>query len=246
VEDFYLPDFFTGSTTTFWATKVTTMVVLSVVLIVAFFLYANRRPQLVPTKRQWIAESVYGFARNNIGVNLIGEEGVRYAPYLATLMCFLLVNNLWGIIPLFQLSPMSHIAFPAFLALISWVLFNWVGIRKHGFATYMKHTLIPPAPWFILPLLIPIEFVSTLVFRPLTLALRLFANMFAGHVILLVFTVGGFAMINANGLLFPVSVLSWALTVVLTLLEAFIGVLQAYLFTVLTASYIQGALAEGH
>jgi F-type H+-transporting ATPase subunit a len=97
-----------------------------------------------------------------------------------------------------------------------------------------------------LPLLIPIEFFSTFLVRPFSLAVRLFANMFAGHMLLLVFTLGGFAMLNANAWLAPVSVLSWVMTIALTFLEFLVIVLQAYVFTVLTASYVQGALAEEH
>src|SRR4029453_15342021 len=110
----------------------------------------------------------------------------------------------------------SHIAYPAILALISYLLFNYVGIRRHGFGRYMKMSLVPPAPWYILPILIPIEFFSTFIIRPFTLAVRLFANMFAGHVILLVFTLGGFALLGANVLFAPVSLVSWALAIVLT------------------------------
>jgi F-type H+-transporting ATPase subunit a len=153
--------------------------------------------------------------------------------------------NLWGIVPLAQISPNSHIAFPIILALISYVLFIYVGFRKHG-ARYLKVALVPPAPWFILPLLIPIEFFSNFIVRPFSLAIRLFANMFAGHMLLLVFTLGGFAMINANALLAPISLLSWLMTIALTFLDFAIIALQAYVFTVLTASYIQGSLAEGH
>lgn len=245
VEDFFLPDFF-GNQNTYWFTKITTMIVLAVVLIILFFTMSYRAPQLVPTKKQWLAETAYGFIRNNVAVDMLGKQGVAFAPYLASLFFFILVSNLFGIVPLLQLSPMSHIAFPTVLAIISYVLFNYVGIKKFGFGKYLKNTLIPPAPWFVLPLLIPIEFFSTLIFRPVTLALRLFANMFAGHIILLVFTLGGFAMINFNGLLFPVSVVSWLMAVVLTFLEAFIAILQAYVFVVLSASYLQGALSEEH
>jgi F-type H+-transporting ATPase subunit a len=184
--------------------------------------------------------------RNNIVVDMLGHSGVRFAPYLTTLFCFIFLNNLWGIVPGVQLSPNSHIAFPAVLALISYILFNYVGIKKHGFLKYMKYSLLPPAPWFILPLLFIIELVSTFLFRPFTLALRLFANMFAGHLILLVFTLGGFALLNANALLAPVSIVSWLMTIALTFLEAVIIVLQAYVFVVLTTSYMQGALAEEH
>ncbi|BCB84654.1 F0F1 ATP synthase subunit A [Phytohabitans suffuscus] len=244
VEDFYLPPIVAGTDP--WFTKVTLLVWVAVAALIIFFLVTYRDPKLVPTKRQWIAESIYGFVRNSVAKDLIGHDGVRFAPYLTTLFCFVLLTNLFGIVPGIQLSPNSHIAFPAVLAVISWALFNYIGIRQHGFAKYMKNSLVPPAPWFILPILIPIEFMSTFIFRPFTLAVRLFANMFAGHMILLVFTLGGFVMLNSNAWLAPVSVLSWLMAIALTFLEAMVIVLQAYVFTVLTASYVQGALAEEH
>jgi F-type H+-transporting ATPase subunit a len=244
VEDFYLPSLIHGAGP--WLTKFTLLVWLAVAVIIVFFLVTYRDPQLVPTKKQWLAESIYGFARDRVAGDMIGHEGLRFAPYLTTLFCFVLVTNLFGIIPFIQVSPNSHIAFPVVLALISWILFIYEGVRRHGFVKYMKIALIPPAPWFILPLLVPIEFFSTFLVRPFTLAVRLFANMFAGHIILLVFTLGGFAMLNANGLLAPVSVLSWLLAIALTFLEALVAMLQAYVFIVLTSSYVQGALAEEH
>ncbi|MBO3736369.1 F0F1 ATP synthase subunit A [Actinoplanes flavus] len=247
VEDFYLPSILPwGAHDNYWFTKITLLVWVTVALLIVFFLAAYRKPQLVPTKRQWIAESVYGFVRNNVAVDMIGPAGVRFAPYLTTLFMFILLNNFWGIVPFVQMSPNSHIAFPAVLAVISYVMFIYVGIRHHGFFKYFKHALIPPAPWFILPLLIPIELFSNFIVRPFSLAVRLFANMFAGHMLLLVFTLGGFAMISANAWLAPVSVLSWALTIALTMLEFLVICLQAYVFTVLTASYVQGALADEH
>ncbi|OJF15043.1 F0F1 ATP synthase subunit A [Couchioplanes caeruleus] len=247
VEDFYLPSILPwGAHDNYWFTKITLLVWVAVAAIIIFFLVSNRKPKLVPTKKQWLAESIYGFVRNNIAVDMIGPRGVAFAPYLTTLFCFILMMNLFGIVPLVQISPSSHIAFPAVLAVISYVMFIYVGMRHHGGLNYFKHALIPPAPWFILPLLIPIEFFSNFLVRPFSLAVRLFANMFAGHMLLLVFTLGGFAMINANAWLAPVSVLSWLLTVALTLLEFLVICLQAYVFTVLTASYVQGALADEH
>lgn len=244
VDDFFLPSVVDGAYP--WLTKVTILVWVAVAALIIFFLVTYRDPQLVPTKKQWLAESIYGFVRKNIAEDMIGHDGVRFAPYLTTLFCFVLLTNLFGIVPVIQMSPNSHIAFPAILAIISYVLFNYVGIRQHGFKKYMKASLIPPAPWFVLPLLIPIEFFSTFLVRPFTLAVRLFANMFAGHMILLVFTLGGFVMLNSSALLAPVSLLSWLMAVALTFLEAMVIVLQAYVFTVLTASYISGALAEEH
>ncbi len=247
VEDFYLPSILPwGVHDNYWFTKITFLVWVAVAAIIIFFLVSYRKPELVPTKKQWLAESIYGFVRNNIAVEMIGPKGVAFAPYLTTLFMFILLNNFWGIVPFVQLSPNSHIAFPAILAVVSYVMFIYVGIRKHGFVKYLKHSLIPPAPGFILPLLIPIEFFSNFLVRPFSLAVRLFANMFAGHILLLVFTLGGFAMISATPLLAPVSILSWVLSIALTFLEFLVICLQAYVFTVLTASYVQGSLADEH
>jgi F-type H+-transporting ATPase subunit a len=194
-----------------------------------------------------MAESVYGFARDTIATPMIGHEGVKFAAYFATLFSFILLTNLFSIVPFFQISPNSHIAFPIILTVISYVMFVYIGIRRHGFFRYFKKAIIPPAPLFILPLLVPIEFFSTFIVRPVTLSVRLFANMFAGHMILLVFTLGGFALFGAQTVFFrPISVLSWALAIALTFLEALVIVLQAYVFVVLTASYVSGALSEEH
>jgi F-type H+-transporting ATPase subunit a len=246
VGDFYLPSLVPGAGP--WLTKFTLMVWLAVAVIIIFFMVAYRSPKLVPTKLQWIAESLYGFGRDTVAKEVIGVEGLRFAPYLATLFVFVLVTNVFGIIPFLQVSPNSHIAFPATLALISWILFLYLGVRRHGFFGYLKHTLIiPGVPWPMYFLLVPIEFVSTFILRPFTLALRLFANMFAGHVILLVFTLGGFVLASSGSLLLkPVSVLSWAMAIALTFFELMIAALQAYVFALLTASYVQGSLAEDH
>jgi F0F1-type ATP synthase, subunit a len=230
-----------------WLTKFTIYAWVAVALLIIFFLVAYRRPTLVPGRLQWMAESVYGFARNSIAVPMIGHDGVKFAPYFTTLLCFILLTNLYGIIPGIQISVNTHIAFPIILAVISYVMFNYIGIRKHGFVKYMRNSLVPPAPWYILPILIPIEFFSTFIVRPITLALRLFANMFAGHMILAVFALGGFALLNAQTwYIKPISVLSWGMAIALTFLEALVILLQAYVFVVLTSSYISGALAEEH
>jgi len=245
VEEFFPPALVDGTYP--WLTKFTLLAWLAAGVIIAFYLVAYRNPKIVPGKTQWIAESIYGFTRENIAKEMIGHEGVRFAPYFTTLFSFLLLTNLFGILPFIQISPNSHIAFPIMLAVISYVMFNYVGILRHGFVKYLKISLIPPAPWFIMPVLIPIEFFSTFLVRPITLSLRLFANMFAGHMILLVFTLGGFALLGAQTwFLKPISLLSWALAIALTFLEALVIVLQSYVFVVLTSSYVSGALAEEH
>jgi F-type H+-transporting ATPase subunit a len=248
VEDFFLPAIYPwGEANSPWITKFTVLVWIAVALLIIFFLMAYRKPKLVPTRTQWIAESIYGFARDNVAKEIIGHEGVRFAPYLATLFSFLLLTNIFGIIPFIQISPMSHIAFPAFLAIITYGLYNYQGIKKHGFLGYLKSQTMPPAPKILYPLLIPLEFFSNLVLRPFTLALRLFANMFAGHIILLVFTLSGFVLLASdNFFLKAVSPFAWLMAIVLTLFEVLVAVLQAYVFTLLTAVYVQTSLAEEH
>ena len=244
VDEFFPPALFGAEG---WVTKFTIFAWVAVGLLIIFFLVAYRKPTLVPSRVQWMAESVYGFARDSIAIPMLGHGGVKFAPYFATLFSFILLTNLWAIIPGIQMSVNAHIAFPIILAVISYVMFNYLGIRRFGFVRYMRNSLIPNAPWFILPLLIPIEFFSTFLVRPVTLALRLFANMFAGHMILAVFSLGGFALLNAQSwFIKPLSLVSWAMAIALTFLEALVILLQAYVFVVLTSSYISGALAEEH
>jgi F-type H+-transporting ATPase subunit a len=241
VEDFYLPGWLYP-----WVTKFTVMVWLAVAVIILLYLYAYRDPKLVPSRRQWLAESVYGFGRDGLSVDVIGHEGVKFAPYLTSLLSFVLVLNLFGVLPFFQISPNSHIAFPAVLAILTWILYNYVGVRKHGVLRYLKLMTMPPAPWPLYFLLVPLEFISNFLLRPFTLSIRLFANMFAGHFILLVFTLGGFVLFNAGALFAPISIVSWLMAIVLTFLELLVAALQAYVFAILTAVYVQQSLADEH
>lgn len=245
VDDFFLPDFFGGHEP--WFTKFTLMVWLAVAILIIFFMVAYKDPKMVPGKMQWIAESIYGFNRDGIAKEMIGHEGLRFGPYLTTLFCFIALTNIFAIVPGLQISPNSHIAFPVVLAVITYVLYLYWGVKTHGVGGYLKMNLFPPnVPKPMYLLLTPIEFAMVFILRPFTLALRLFANMFAGHMMLLVFTLGGFAMLNANALLAPVSVLSWAMAIALTLFEALICMLQAYVFVLLSSSYLQSSLAHEH
>jgi F-type H+-transporting ATPase subunit a len=244
VEDFFLPSIAFGN----WVTKFTLLIWLTVAIILVFFAVTYRKPKLVPTKRQWLAESAYSFIRDGVAREVIGHEGLRFAPYLASLFLFILVANLFGIVPLIQVSPMSHIAFPVVLALATWVLYLYLGIKRHGGLAYVKMMLFPPgAPVALYPLLVPIEFVQNFITRPVTLAVRLFANMFAGHLILLVFSLGGFVLLGAGNLfLAAAGFLSFGMAIVMTFFEAIVAILQAYVFVILTASYIDSSLAEEH
>jgi F-type H+-transporting ATPase subunit a len=251
VEDFEFGSLVPSLNGTAWElvfTKITFMVWLSVALLIIFFLVTYRNPKLVPTKKQWFAESIYGFVRDGISRDVIGKDGLRFASYLTTLLCFIVVMNLFAIIPLFQISPNAHIAFPAVLGVISYVLFIYAGVRKHGFVKYFRTNLFMPGiPWPLYVLVTPIELISTFITRPITLAVRLFANMFAGHLILLVFTLGGVAMLgSANVLVMGLSAFSFLMALIMTFFEVMVIFLQAYVFVMLTANYLEGALAEDH
>jgi F-type H+-transporting ATPase subunit a len=230
-------------------TKITILVWLAAAILILFFLLAYRKPKLVPTKAQWLAESAYGFIRDGVAREVIGaERGVKFAPYLATLFSFIFLLNIFGIVPFIQISPNSHIAFPIIFSGITYVMFLYLGIRKHGFLGYIKHTLIlPGVPPLMHLLLVPIEFVQNFLVRPVTLAVRLFANMFAGHLLLLVFTLGGVALLNAQAVLLrPLSIFAWLMAIIMTFFELVVAGLQAYVFVILTASYVESSLAEGH
>ncbi len=230
-----------------WFTKPVLLALFSAVLVGGFFLVASRRVAMVPGRLQFVGESAYGFVRNSVARDVIGEGFQRYAPYLATLFFFVLVNNIFGIIPFIQFPTMSRVSFPYVLAIIAWLVFNYIGVRRAGLLGYLKGIAFPPGvPTWVYIILTPLELVSTLIVRPVTLSLRLFANMFAGHLLLLVFILGGEHLLASGGLLALVSPFSFAFAIVFTFFEALVQVLQAYIFTLLTALYIAGAMSEEH
>ncbi|MCU1593285.1 MAG: F-type H+-transporting ATPase subunit a [Frankiales bacterium] len=231
-----------------WFTKPILIVILMTIVIAAFYLATSRDVKIVPGKLQFAGESLYGFIRNDVALDAIGHEGLRFAPFLATLFSFIALNNLAGFVPVLQIPSTSHIGFPLVLAIISWVVFLYLGIRKAGPVKYFKDMMFPPGiPWPVYILLAPIEFFSTVIVRPITLMLRLTFNMFAGHLVLLLFVSGGVYLVkDYGGIGYVVGPLSLVFGVVISLFEGFIQLLQAYVFTLLTALYIGGALADEH
>jgi len=232
----------------FEITKLTLLLYFAILLIGGLFVLATRNPKIVPGKGQWLAEETYGFVRNGIAVDVIGPEaGARFAPYLTSLFLFILALNLFEIVPIAQVPVTGRISIPAALAAISWLMFNYLGIKRHGFGGYLKAVCMPPnVPWWIYPILIPIEFISTIIIRPFTLAVRLFANMFAGHLLLLVFITGATYLFGVGGFSYFFGGVSFAMSILITFFELLVDALQAYIFTILTAIYVSGALAEEH
>ena len=240
---------FLGQTMYLGVTKPMLQLVLSGVLIVWFFYAAASKRAMVPGKLQFAGEGAYGFVRNTMGRDIIGSRDfMRFVPYLFALFFFIVVNNFFGSIPFIEFPSFSRSGMVYGLAVMSWVIYNWVGIKKHGFGGYIKLQTVPAGiTGPMLLLLVPLEAMSNLLVRPVTLALRLFANMLAGHLLLILFALGGeYLLVHGAMLVKPVGILAWVLFIGVAFLELLIQFLQAYVFVLLNAMYISGALADEH
>ena len=220
------------------------LTILAALLVVWFFWAAFRKRSLVPGKLQTLGETALSFVRDEIAIGIIGpEHGLKYFPYLASIFFFILVGNLMEVFPLTLFPIASRIGLPAFLAIITWILFIVAGIKAQGFGGYFGHLIWPPGvPVVLKPLVGLIELVSVLLVRPFSLAVRLFANMAAGHVMLSLLLLSAWVFLgslptgNFNG---AWGLLWAALGLFIYLFEILVAVLQAYIFTLLSAVYIQ-------
>lgn len=237
------PDMF-GTSGPLGINKVVLLTFVAAILVGGFYLIAGRSQKLVPTGAQNFAETVVEFIQEGVILQTMGPEGLYWTPFLLTLFSFIFVTNIFGIIPFIQMPVNARMALPAFLAIVIWILFNFIGIKKQGFFGYFKSMLFPPGvPKALYILVTPIEFVSTIFVRPLSLAVRLFANMLAGHLLLVSFAVISAALFKATVV---GAVLPGGLLIALTGFEILVAVLQAFIFTILAAVYIGGAMHPEH
>ena len=237
--------------TPFELNRVSLLMIFASLVCMTFFYLASRRKALVPKGIQNVGEAGYGFVRNNIAVDVIGPEGVKYAPYLASVFFFIFFMNLLEIVPGINFPATSRMAIPAVLALFTYVIFNFVGIKKQKLR-YFKDTLFPPGvPKPIYIILTPIEIFSVFLIRPLTLAIRLLANMMAGHVLLTIFFLFTHEFLWTNlfvdfkPLTAPLGLLTFIVASGLIVFELLVISIQAYIFTMLTAFYIAESI-HGH
>lgn len=251
ISEFFPPAiFFEG--TPFELNRLMLIRLLVVLLLVLLFWLATRRLKLVPSRGQGAFEAIFLFVRNGIIYDNLGEKlGRRYEPIIMTIFFLVLGMNITGVIPGLQLAGTSTIGLPLLLAVIVWVMFIYAGIREKGGFRFFKDSLvIPGVPPVLHVLLVPLEFLSTFIVRPITLMLRLMMNMVAGHILLvLCFAATHFFLLtwlaggNAMGLL---GFGTLAFGIVFTVLEIFVSALQAYVFAILAAIYIQLSVAEEH
>lgn len=245
--DFWQPLF--GTDGPFAITRGSIVILLSVLLISWLLLAGTKRMAVVPGKGQYLTEQVYGMVRNGLGRDIIGSHDfLKFMPLLFSMFVLILVNNLFGIIPVIQFPTMSRIGFPAALTLVVFVVYHLVGIRSKGLGGHFKHMIPPGLPVPVLLLIVPLELLTYFFTRPVTLALRLFGNMFAGHLLLVLFAAGGEYLVLHSGVpgYIPVGIFSWAMAFVMTVFELLVEFLQAYIFTLLAALYIAGSLADEH
>jgi F-type H+-transporting ATPase subunit a len=226
--------------------KVGLIYLLSTAITLLIFIIGGSRKQLVPRGIQNIAEVSIEFVREQVVMQTIGPDGMVFLPYLTALFFFIFFSNIFEIIPFFQFPANARFAMPLVLALLTYVLFNVVGVAKHGPVKYVQNSIVPPGvPKAILPLVVVIELVSHFLVKPFSLMVRLFANMLAGHLILATFSVICAAVFKKSvfAIILP---FSFALLFALTGFEILVSFLQAFIFTILTAVYVGGTMHPEH
>jgi F-type H+-transporting ATPase subunit a len=222
-------------------TNASLYMVAAVALITWLTVFATRGGSLVPGRLQALVEMSYEFVASTVRSSA-GEEGMRFFPFVFSLFMFILILNLFGMIP-YGFTVTSHIAITAALAAVVIGTVIIYGLLRHG-AHFFGLFAPSGVPAWLLPLLVAIEVIS-FVSRPISLSVRLFANMLAGHIALKIFA-GFVATLLTAGFWSILAPLPLALTVALTALEVLVAVLQAYVFATLTSIYLNDALHPGH
>jgi F-type H+-transporting ATPase subunit a len=222
--------------------KVAIIACLAVVIgSVIYIIAARRDPLVAPKGVRNLAEVGVEFIEDQIVMQTIGRDGLGWTPFLLTLFIFVYLCNLPGVIPILQFPATARMAIPFFLAMVVWLIYNTVGFKYNGLK-YLTGMLWPrTVPIAMRPLVGLIEFLSNIILRPFSLAVRLFANMLAGHMLLVTFALLANALLFAETkqlLLKPLTILPVFMLLFLTAFEILVGLLQAYIFTILTGVYI--------
>lgn len=223
-------------------------IIMAIVLIGLLWL-GTRNARLVPGRSQNVVELLLDFIRVQIAESILGaENGRKYLVFLTTIFCTILAMNVAGVIPLLNIAGSSVIGIPLVLALWVYVMYLGAGMRQHGVAHFLRANLFPPSvPWYMYPLITPIEGLQVFVLRPATLAIRLLSNMLAGHLMLvLCFSATHFLFLYASLALKPLGAVTLVAGIGITLFELLVSALQAFIFTLLAAVYINMAVAEEH
>jgi F-type H+-transporting ATPase subunit a len=221
-------------------------ILAALITLLIFALAGKGDPLVAPKGIKNFAESIIEFVQKNVIEPTMGHDGLAWTPFLLALFMFILLTNITGIIPTFQMPANARLAAPLFLSLMVWIVFIVVGFKNQGIS-YLKNSLFPPGvPKALYILVTPIEFVSTFIVRPFSLAVRLFANMMAGHILLFTFALMMKTMLNSVPWLKALSFLPFLMLLFLTAFEVLVAFLQAYIFSMLTGVYIGSAAHAEH
>ena len=221
---------------------------IAVIALLLVFWLGTRKLSVVPGRFQSLIEMGLDLVRVNVAEDLLGKKDAkRFLPILTTIFFMVLFFNITGIIPFLNIAGTSVIGVPLVLAIVSYVTFIYAGLKKSP-AKFFKNALFPTGvPWPVYIIVTPIELISTFIIRPVTLTLRLLMNMVVGHLLLvLFFSATQFFLFTADGAFKLFAIGSFAFAFAFTAFEILVSVLQAYVFTLLTAVYIQLAVADEH
>ena len=223
--------------------KTSLLVMISSVIILVLFIGGSRKMKLVPGGLQNVLELTYEFVDRGITRDVIGNDATRYTPFLGSLFLFILFLNFWEIIPGIQFPPTSRMGIPGFLAMMVYFVYLFTGFKNQGLKYLTGHLFPPGVPKALYLLVTPIEFVQLFLVRPFSLAVRLLANMMAGHILLTALALlTAYSLQNA-----PIIALGpFVLNIGVMGFEILVGFLQAYIFTLLTAVYLGDALHPEH
>ena len=225
--------------------KVVLVYALSAALTILIFAIGNKG-QLVPTGAQNAAEMSIEFVENQIILPTMCTKGLRWTAYMVSLFFFIFFCNIFEVVPVVQMPANARIALPMFLALLTFVLYNGAGIREHGFLGYLKHSLMPPGvPALLYIVVIPIELVSNFFIRPFSHMVRLFANLLAGHILLVTFAILTASLWTTEwyAAFLPLPLFG---VIAFTAFEVLVSFLQAYVFTLLAGVYIDLCTSHEH
>jgi len=233
----------------FPVTRTVVLILMIAVIVSALLFFGLRKKAVEPGKFQVAIEGLVGFVKDGIAIDIIGEHGAKYAPWLLSVFMFVLIGNMFEITPFVNFPVTSRMALPVFLSLITWVVFVFAGIKRQGFGYFLGIVWPTTVPIALRPLVGLIEFFSILVLRPLTLAIRLFANLVAGHLMLVLLIVSGWVFISSVGDIgFRAGIgIAWfVMGLGIFIFEIVVIMLQAYIFTLLSAVYVQTSLYPEH
>ncbi|WP_369401559.1 F0F1 ATP synthase subunit A [Demequina phytophila] len=247
ITDFFPPAIF-GDGTIFEFNRIMMVRVIAALMLIALFWFVANRAKVVPGRLQGALEFMLDFVKDQIVEPVMGAETKRFLPILTTIFLAITFFNITGVIPFLNIASTSLIGLPIIMALWVYVLYLAYGVKKHGLGGYLKNNLFPPGvPKAIYLLLTPIEILQVFILRPATLALRLAANMIAGHLLLvLCFSATQYFFFAAAGAMKSMAAVTFAAGFAFTLFEIFVALLQAYVFTMLAAVYLNMALEEEH